>query len=73
MDVVAGGPNTAMLHKSIRRVVEAKLRPHVGADLKNYVVSVGPDTTGEGIEVTVQLQMRQRAHTIRLRSASMIR
>jgi hypothetical protein len=73
MDVVAGGPNTTRLHRSVRRVVDARLRREIGSDLKDYAVSVGPDATGEGLEVTVQLQMRDRARTIRLRSASMIR
>lgn len=73
MDVVAGGPNTAMLHKSIRRVIEARLRRHIGATLKGYTVEVGPDRTGGGIEVVVHLETRQRARTIRLRMAPPIR
>jgi len=73
MDVVAGGPNTAMLHKSIRRVVEARLRRLVGAKLKGYEVRVGPDTSGAGIEVEVDLKTRQEVRTVRLRSGPPIR
>ena len=73
IDVVAGGPNTDKLHKSIRRVLEARLRRLVGATLRDYTVEVGPNSTSEGIEVTIRLRTRQRAQVIRLRAASPIR
>jgi hypothetical protein len=73
MDVVAGGPNTSMLHKSIRRVIEARLRRHIGSTLKGYNVEVGSDRSGEGVEVVVVLETRQRARTIRLRAARSMR
>ncbi len=73
MDVVAGGPNTPMLHKSIRRVVDARLRRLIGAKLTGYDVQVGPDRTGEGIQVEVELRTRQEVRTVRLRSAPPIR
>lgn len=73
MDVVAGGPNTDKLHKSIRRVIEARLRRLVGATLRDYSVEVEPNSTGEGIEVTIRLRTRQRAQVIRLRTGPPIR
>ncbi|MCO4772790.1 MAG: hypothetical protein KDA24_22350 [Deltaproteobacteria bacterium] len=73
MDVVAGGPNTSKLHHSIRRVIEARLRRRIGTWLKDFDVTVGPDSTGVGIEVAVRLQTRQEARMIRLRTGAPIR
>lgn len=66
MDVVAGGPNTDKLHKSIRRVLDQRLRREVGAEVKGYDIDVGPDRTGEGIQVEILLHTRQQVQRIRL-------
>ncbi len=73
MDVVAGGPNTDKLHRSIRRVIEARLRRLVGASIKDYAVEVASAPAAEGIEVIVRLRTRPRSQVIRLRTAPPIR
>lgn len=66
MDVVAGGPLTDKLLKTVRRVVEARLRPLVGAWIKGYEVTAKADPTHTGIEVEIRLKTADAVKRVNL-------
>ncbi len=66
MDAVAGGPMSDKLLKTVRRVVEARVRRLVGGWVRGYEVTVVPDVTGTGLEVTVLLKTADATKRVRL-------
>lgn len=66
MDAVAGGPLTDKLLKTVRRVVEARLRPKIGSWLRGYEVTATGDPTGTGIQVDIRLKTADAVKRVRL-------
>lgn len=65
MDAVAGGPLSDKLLKTVRRVVEARVRRLVGGWVRGYEVTVVPDPTRTGIEVTIRLKTADAVKKLR--------
>ena len=66
MDVVAGGPLNDKLLKTVRRVVEARLRPKIGGWLRGYEVTTRGDPTGTGIQVEIRLDTVDAVKRVRV-------
>lgn len=66
MDAVAGGPLNDKLLKTVRRVVEARVRRLVGGWVRGYEVTAVADRTGTGIEVTIQLTTADAVKNLRI-------
>ena len=63
-----GGPADDKLFKTLRRIVDARLRRRIGPWLRGYEVSVGPDPSGEGVMIAVSLRSADEVRSIRFDS-----
>ena len=61
-----GGPADDKLYKTLRRIVDARLRRRIGPWLRGYEVHVGPDPSGEGVVISVSLQSVDEVRSLRL-------
>ncbi len=62
MDALAGRPATPGTLKTVRRVVEARLRPRFGRDLR----SIGVRSDGETVFVELEIARGPRVRAVRV-------
>ncbi len=63
MDALDGRPATPGVLKTVRRVVEARLRPRFGRDLR----AIGVRTDGETVFVDLEIAEGPRVRSVRVR------